>query len=44
MQDANSKFQEHSKTSRTEAVVETFEKKFEEKPTEKRTLLSGSEF
>ena len=44
MQDAKSKFQEHSQTLRTEAAVETFEIKFEEKPGEKRTLLSGSEF
>ena len=44
MQDANSKFQEHSQNSRTESLVKTFEVKFEEKPTEKRTLLSGSEF
>ena len=35
MQDANSKFQEHSQTSRTETAVETFEIKFEEKPAEK---------
>ena len=44
MQDANSEFQEHSQNSRTELAVETFKIKFEEKPTEKRTLLSGSEF
>ena len=35
MQDANSEFQEHSQTSRKEMTVETFEVKFEEKPTEK---------
>ena len=34
-QEANSKFQEHSQTSRKETAVETFEVKFEEKPTEK---------
>ena len=44
MQEANSKSSEHSLTSRKETAVETFEIKFEEKPTEKRTLLSGSEF
>ena len=44
MQDANSEFQEHSQNLQTEAAVETFEIKFEEKPAEKRTLLSGSEF
>ena len=44
MQDTNSEFQEHSHNSRMEMAVETFEVKFEEKPTEKRTLLSGSEF
>ena len=43
-QDANSEFQEHSQNSRTEAAVEIFEIKFKEKPVEKRTLLSGSEF
>ena len=43
-QDANSEFQEHSQNSRTESAVKTFEVKFEEKPMEKRTLLSGSEF
>ena len=43
-QDANSEFQEHSQTSRMETAVETFEIKFEEKPVEKRNLLSGSEF
>ena len=44
MQDANSEFQEHSQNSWKEAVVEIFEIKFEEKPVEKRTLLSSSEF
>ena len=43
-QDASSKFQEHSQNLRTEPTVKTFEIKFEEKPTEKRNLLSGSEF
>ena len=44
MQDTNSKFQEHSQNSQTETAVETFEIKFEEKPAEKRNMLSGSEF
>ena len=44
MQDANSEFQEHSQNPRMESAVKTFEVKFEEKPTEKQTLLSGSEF
>ena len=35
MQDANSEFQEHSQNWWTEAVVETFEIKFKEKPVEK---------
>ena len=35
MQDANSKFEEHSQNLRTESVVKIFEIKFEEKPTEK---------
>ena len=43
-QDADSEFQEHSQNSRKELAVKTFEIKFEEKPREKRTLLSGSEF
>ena len=43
MQDANSKFEEHSQNSRTESAVKIFEIKFEEKPTEKRILLSSSE-
>ena len=42
-QDFNSEFPEHSQNSRTESAVKTFEIKFEEKPTETRTLLSGSE-
>ena len=42
MQDTDSEFQEHSPNSWTESVVKTFEIKFEEKPMEKRTLLSGS--
>ena len=44
MQDAESEFQEHSQNSWMESAVKTFEIKFEEKPTEKRNLLSGSEF
>ena len=44
MQDTDSEFQEHSQNSWTEPAVKTFEIKFEEKPMEKRTLLSGSEF
>ena len=44
MQDANSQLEEHSHNSWTEMAVETFEIKFEEKPAEKRTLLSGSKF
>ena len=44
MQDINSKFQEHSQNSQTESAVKTFEIKFDKKPKEKRTLLSGSEF
>ena len=43
-QDANSEFAEHSQNSRTESAVKTFEIRFEEKPTEKRTLLSGNKF
>ena len=42
-QDVHSEFSEHSQNSRTKSVVKTFELKFEEKPREKRTLLSGSE-
>ena len=44
MQDANSEVHEHSQNLRTAAVVEIFEIKFEEKPVEKRTLLSGNKF
>ena len=44
MQDANSEFEEHSQNSRMEPAVKTFEIKFEEEPTEKRTLFSGNEF
>ena len=40
---ADSEFSEHSSNSQTESVVKTFEIKFDEKPMEKRTLLSGSE-
>ena len=43
MQDADSEFQEQTQNSWTKSVVNTFEIKFEEKPKEKRTLLSGSE-
>ena len=43
-QDANSEFEEHSQNSRMEPAVKTFEIKFEEEPTEKRTLFSGNEF
>ena len=43
MQDADSKFPEHSQNSRMESAVKTFEIKFEEKPKGKRTLLSGIE-
>ena len=42
-QDADSEFPEHSQNSRTESAVKTFEMKFDEKPTETRTLLSISE-
>ena len=42
-QDADSEFSEHSPNLRTESAVKTFKMKFEEKPTETRTLLSGSE-
>ena len=43
MQDFNSEFPEHSQNSQTESAVRTFEMKFDEKPMETRTLLSGSE-
>ena len=42
-QDFNSEFPEHSQNSQMESAVKTFEIKFDEKPTEKQTLLSGSE-
>ena len=42
-QDSYSEFSEHSQNSQTELAVKTFEIKFEEKPMEKRCLLSGSE-
>ena len=42
-QDSYSEFSEHSQNSQTVSAVKTFEIKFEEKPTERRTLLSGSE-
>ena len=41
--DSYSEFSEHSQNSRTESAVKFFEINFEEKPKEKRTLLSGSE-
>ena len=43
-QDPYSEFSEHSQNSQTESAVRTFEIKFEEKPTERRTPLSGNEF
>ena len=42
-QDFYSEFPEHSQNSQTESAVKTFEMKFDEKPTEERALLSGSE-
>ena len=42
-QDSYSEFSEHSQNSQTESAVKTFEIKFEEKPMERRTLLSGGE-
>ena len=42
-QDFYSEFPEHSQNSRTESAVKTFEMKFDEKPTEARALLGGSE-
>ena len=42
-QDFNSEFPEHSQNLRTELAVKTFEMKFDEKPMEEPTLLSGSE-
>ena len=41
-QDADSEFPEHSQNLQAESEVKTFEIKFEEKPKEKQTLLSGS--
>ena len=43
-QDSYSEFSKHSPNSQTESAVNTFEIKFEEKPMERRTLLSGSKF
>ena len=43
-QDANSEFEEHSQNSWTEPMVETFKIKFQEKPMEKQTPLTRSEF
>ena len=43
MQDFNSKFPEHSQNSRMELAVKTFEMRFDEKPMEKQSLLSGRE-
>ena len=42
-QDTDSEFSKQSHNSRMESAVKTFELKFEEKPMEERTLLSGSE-
>ena len=42
-QDTDSEFPEHSQNSQMESAVKTFEMKFNEEPTETRTLLSGSE-
>ena len=42
-QGADCEFSEHSQNSQTESAVKTFEIQFEEKPTERQTLLSGSE-
>ena len=42
-QGTDSEFPEHSQNSQTELAVKTFEMKFDEKPTETQTLLSGSE-
>ena len=41
-QDADSKFSEHSPNLQTEPAVKTFEMKFDEKPMETQTMLSGS--
>ena len=43
-QDAINEFQKHSQNLQMGAVVENLEIKFKEKPVEKQTLLSGSEF
>ena len=43
MQDFNSEFPEHSQNSRMESAVKTLEMRFDEKPMEKRSLLSSSE-
>ena len=42
-QDFNSEFPEHSQNSPTESAVKVFEMRFDKKPTEIRSLLSGSE-
>ena len=42
-QDTESEFPEYSHNLRTESTVKTFEMKFQEKPTETRTLLSSNE-
>ena len=42
-QDTDSEFPEHSQNSQMESAVKTFKMKFDEKPTETQTLLSGSE-
>ena len=44
LQAINSEFREHSLNSWAEVEIGTLEFKFEEKPTKKQTLLSGSEF
>ena len=43
VQIVDSEFSEHSPNSQTEPAVKTFEMKFDEKPMETRSLLSGSE-
>ena len=42
-QDTDSEFSEHSHNSRTKAAVKGFKMKFDEKTTESRALLGGSE-
>ena len=42
-QDTDSEFPEHSQNLHTEPAVKTFEMKFDKKPKETRSLLSGSE-